>query len=191
MRRVIIFLFLLVFSPYFSLAQENLGGPFDSIPKQEREELADIIAFVCWRDLDHTKHKRFWEIMDRQGFSKGDVQEVFDRLLGRCCVRKRYMMLAVLDAFENKKDIKGPEFKEYEAKLLKMGILPPEEIKESDEFIYKVAHGEPVKFPALWGGTWAETVFNNEWAEDYRINFAILDKYYKRLLQLFERNWKG
>ncbi|MFN3466375.1 MAG: hypothetical protein ACK4WF_01575 [Candidatus Brocadiales bacterium] len=187
MRWVIFF--LLVFSPSFLLAQERLASPLDSIPRQERNELADIIALVCLDDLDHAKHKRFWEIINRHGFSKGDVQEIFDRLLSRCCVRKRYMMLAVLDAFEKKKDTKGPEFKEYEVKLLKMGILPPEEIKESDEFIYKVAHGEPVKFPGLWGGTWAETVFNNEWAEDYHINFAILDKQYKRLLQLFEKDW--
>jgi hypothetical protein len=57
MRWVIFF--LLVFSPFFSFAQEYLGNPLDFIPKQEREELADIIAFVCWRDLDHSLHKSF------------------------------------------------------------------------------------------------------------------------------------
>lgn len=182
---------ILVLLSSFSLAQGYWGGPLESLSKQERAVLAMMVFNLRRYDLDQATHKKFWEIADSHGWSEKELQEVFDRLLGMEFVRKRYMMRAVLDAYEKKKDTKSAKLQEYEAKLLKMRILSPEKIKESNEFVYKVAHGEPVVFKDIWGELWAETVFNDKWAENYRVNLAILDKYYKMFLQLFDRNWKG
>ncbi len=183
--------FILVLLPSLSFAQGGeWGGPLRSLSKQERAELALLIYHLRIFDLDQPMHNTFWKMADSHEWSEEELPEVFDRLLGRDNVRKPYMFRAVLDAFENKKDTKSAEFQEYEAKLLEYQILDPEEIKESDEFIYNVAHGKPVVFEGLWGEPWAETPFTSYWAENYRANLAILDRYYETFLQLFDRNWK-
>lgn len=182
--------FILMLLPSFSFAQEEWGGPLSSLSEKERVELTFMVHPV-WFSVTQAKHKRFWEIADSHKWSEADVQEAFDRLLGNSDVRKRYMIRAVLGAYGKKKDAKSAEFQEYEVKLLKMGLLTPEKIKESNEFIYKVAHGKPGVFTGLWGEPWAETPFNDTWADNYRANLEILDRHYERLLLLFDRNWKG
>lgn len=179
-----------VLSSSLSFAQEERGGPLASLSEKEEAELI-LIAHPMWFSVTRANHKRFWEVADSHKWSAEDVDEAFHRLYGKAYVHKRYMVRAVLDAYEKKKDAKSTEFQGYEAKLLKMGLLTPEKIKKSDEFIYKVAHGEPVVFTGLWGEPWAETPFDDWWAENYRVNLEILDRYYKRLLLLLDRDWKG
>ncbi len=177
--------------PSLSFAQGEWGGPLQSLSQQERVEMVTLIFNMHVYDLDQAKHKKFWEIADSHKWSEKELPEVFDRLFGRGTVRQRYMIRAVLGAYEKKKDTKSTEFQEYEAKLVKLEVIAPEEIEESDEFIYKVAHGEPVVIEGLWGDPWAEPIFNDHWAENYRANLDIIDKYHKQSLQLFDRNWKG
>lgn len=191
MRYAIFFIFsILILLSSSSFAQEEWGGPLSSLSEKERVELTFMVHPV-WFSVTQAKHKRFWEMADSHKWSEADVQEAFDRLLGNSDVRKRYMLRAVLDAYEKKRDAKSAEFQEYEVKLLKTGLLTPEKIKESNEFIYKVAHGEPVVFVGLWGEPWAETPFDDFWADNYRANLEVLDRHYERLLLLFDRNWKG
>lgn len=40
----------------------------------------------------------------------------------------------------------------------------------------------------LWGDPWAEGVFNDQWAGDYRVNLMLLDKQCKEFQDLFDRN---
>ncbi|MCQ4575036.1 MAG: hypothetical protein NOU37_07320 [Candidatus Brocadiales bacterium] len=182
---------ILTLLPSLSFAQGEWGGPLQSLSQQERVEMVTLIFKMHVYDLDQAKHKKFWEIADSHKWSEKELPELFDRLFGRGTVRQRYMLRAVLSAYEKKKDTKSTEFQEYEAKLVKLEVIAPEEIKESDEFIYKVAHGEPVVIEGLWGDPWAEPIFNDHWAENYRANLDIIDKYHKQSLQLFDRNWKG
>lgn len=168
------------------------GGLLDAMPDEERGELIKIIYQTCLEgEATPERHQKFWEIVDSHKWTKGDVQDVWDRILGRSCVSQRYMTLAVLDAFYNKRDTKSPEFKDYEDRLIRLGILTVEEAKESDEFIYKVAHGEPVTLVDIFGGTWQEKVFDEGLAQGYREPFDQLDKQYRYLLKLFDRNFKG
>jgi len=168
------------------------GGPLDAMPDEERGELIKIIYQTSLEgEATPEGHQRFWEIVDLNKWTKGDVQDAWDRILGRSCVSQRYMTLAVLDAFYNKKDTKGTEFKDHEDRLMRLGILTAELAKESDEFIYKVAHGEPVKTEDIFGGLWYEKVFDEEMARSYRATFEQLDKQYRCLLKLFDRNFKG
>lgn len=168
------------------------GGPLDAMPDEERGELIKIISLTCMEgEATPERHQRFWEIVDSQKWTKGDVQDTWDRILGRSCVSQRYTTLAVLDAFYNKRDTKSPEFKDYEDRLIRLGILTVEKAKESDEFIYQVAHGEPVTLVDIFGGTWQEKVFDEGLAQSYREPFDQLDKQYRDLLKLFDRNFKG
>lgn len=173
-------------------AHETWGGLLDTMSSEERGELIKII-YQTGLEMEVTPegHRRFWEIMDSNKWTKGDVQEAWDRILGRSCVSQRYMTLAVLDAFYNKRDKKGDEFREYEDRLIRLGILTVEDVKESDGFIHKVAHGEVVKLTDIFGGLWQEKVFDEELAQNYRETFDQLDKQYRCLLKLFDRNFKG
>ncbi len=169
--------------------QGDWGGPLHSLSQRERAELSRLIHNICVYDLDKAKHKKFWEKVDSHAWSEKELPEVFDRLVGRY-VHNRYMFQAVLDAYEKKIDTKGGEYQEYEAKLLRMDVISKDEIEESNEFIYKVAHGEPVVIEGLWGDPWAEGVFVDQWAGDYRVNLILLDKQYKEFQDLFDRNAK-
>lgn len=168
------------------------GGLVAAMSSEERGELLKIISQTCQEgEVTPERHQRFWEIVDSNRWTKSDVQEVWDRVLGRSCVSQRYMTLAVLDAFYNKRDKKGSEFKEYEDRLIRLGVLTSEEVKESDEFIYEVAHGEPVRIEDIFGGTWVEKIFDDELIRSYRSTFEQLDKQYRCLLKLFDRNFEG
>ncbi len=173
-------------------AQEDWGGPINALTPEERAELTKIVSQTALEgEVTPERHQRFWEIVDSHRWTKADIQEVWDRILGRSCVRQRYMALAVLDAFYNKRDVKNPEFKEYEDYLLRLGVLPVEEIEKSDKFIYKVAHSEPIAFEDIFGGAWQEKVFDEGLAQSYRETLDQLDKQYRCLLKLFDRNFKG
>lgn len=173
-----------------SFAQEEWGGPLSSLSEKERTELI-LFGHPMWFSITQAKHDRFWEVADSHKWSEKEVDEAFHRLYGKAYVHRWYMIRAVLDAYEKKEDTKSAEFQGYEAKLLKMGLISPEKIKESNEFIHKVARGEPVVFNGLWGEPWAETPFNDWWAENYHVNLEILDRYYRRLMLLLDRDWKG
>ncbi|HLA37680.1 MAG TPA: hypothetical protein VJZ02_04350 [Candidatus Brocadiales bacterium] len=167
------------------------GGLLDAMPDEERGELVKIISLTCQEEkATPERHQKFWEIVDSNKWTKGDVQDIWDRILGRSCVSQHYMMLAVLDAFYNKIDTKGREFKDHEDRLIRLGTLTAEEARESDAFIYKVAHGEPVGILDIFGGLWYEKVFDDELARSYRDTFEQLDKQYRCLLKLFDRSFK-
>jgi hypothetical protein len=183
---------ILMFLPSFCQAQGEWGGPLDDMPPEERAELMNAISQTCLeREVTTERHQRFWEIVDLNGWTKGDVQEVWDRVLGRTCVRQRYLALAVLGAFYQKNYAKSPEFKDYEDRLVRLGVLNEEEVRQSDEFLRKIAQGEPVAIVDLFGGAWQEKVFDEEWARTYRDTFEQLDQQYRLLLKLFDRNFKG
>lgn len=189
---LIAILAVLILVPSLCQAQGTWGGVLDAMPTEERGEFIKIIVMTGFEgEVTPERHQRFWEIVDSNGWTKGDVQEVWDRILGRSCVSQRYMTLAVLDAFYNKKDKKSAEFQEYEDHLIRLGVLTVEEAKKSDEFIYKVAHREPVKLEDVFGGPWQEKVFDEGLAQSYRETFDQLDRQYRLLLKLFDRKGKG
>lgn len=191
MRWTIAFTILMLLPPVCQ-AQGEWGGPIGAISDEDRGELTKIISQTSLEgEVTPARHQRFWEIVDSNKWTKSDIQEVWERVLGRSCVRQRYMTLAVLDAFYNKRDTKNPEFKEHEDRLVRLGVLTEEEVKKSDEFIHKIAHGEPVIIEDLFGGTWQEKVFDEGLMQSYRETFEQLDKQYRCLLKLFDRNCKG
>ncbi|HHT9119557.1 MAG TPA: hypothetical protein ACFYD3_03290 [Candidatus Hypogeohydataceae bacterium YC41] len=186
---------LVILFSSFSQAQSALGGwggPLDAMPPEERGELMKIISKTSLEgEVTLERHQRFWEIVDSNRLTNSDVQELWDKVLGRSCVYPRYITLAVLDAFYNKRDTKSSEFKEYEDRLVRLGVLSAEEVKKSDEFIYKAAHEEPVRLEDISGSLWQEKVFDEELAQSYRDTFDQIDKQYRCLLKLFDRKCKG
>jgi hypothetical protein len=196
MKWTIVLVFLTLFfgssSPSLCQAQGGWGGILDAMSTEERGEFIKIIVQTGLEgEVTPERHQRFWEIVDSNKWTKADVQEVWDRILGRSCTSQRYMTLAVLDAFYNRRDKKNAEFQEYEDHLMRLGVLTAEEVKKSDEFIYKVAHRETIKLEDVFGGPWQEKVFDEEMAQNYRETFDQLDRQYRLLLQLFDRKWKG
>ncbi len=191
---VLVFIYFLCPSVKSSYSQstEGWGGIIDTLPPEERMDLLKIISQTSLKgELISESHYRFWEIVDTNEWTKEDVKDLWDRVLGRTCVRQRYFILAVMDAFYNGNDRKTQEFQDYEEYLVKKGILPPEEIKKTDEFIYKVAHRIPVVLEDIFGGAWQEKVLDEESMRGYRVAFDQLDRQYRSLQQLFDRKGKG
>lgn len=123
------------------------ASPLDGLSGRDRERVMQILQQVSKKADMPTQeaHAEFWAIWGRkQNWSDKDIEDLKDKLVGVSLIYMKYFWEDALAALESGKPEKNPTRARYEERLLELGVLTQEKVKENEENIMKIAFREPL-----------------------------------------------
>ncbi len=165
---------------------ESVTTPIDYINQRDRERLTQILQTVSKKTNMPTKevHEEFWVILCKQhkGWTEKEIEALRDQLVGASLIYMKYYWEDALESFTKGSPEKSSQRASYEEKLIKLGTLSQEKLKENDENIRRIAFREPLNT-----GSGPEYVVTEQHLH-YTLSFV--ESAAERISKLFSKEYK-